>query len=90
MDRTRTTHRIEELAPDASNPQGSGRVGARVRCKTERGDRGDNKGVLTGVEDGGRRPKSEVNGGGGARAARSPGAAVLRGETGRRRVAQAG
>jgi hypothetical protein len=43
----------------ASNPQGSGRVGARVRCKTERGDRGDRKGVLTGVEDGGRRPKSE-------------------------------
>jgi hypothetical protein len=53
---------IEELATGAANPQGSGRVGARVRCKMERGDRGDCKGVLTRVEDGGRRPESEVNG----------------------------
>jgi hypothetical protein len=53
----------EELAPDAANPQGSGRVGARVRCKTERGDRGDRKDVLTIDGDGRMWPDLKVNGG---------------------------
>jgi glucose-6-phosphate dehydrogenase assembly protein OpcA len=58
----------------ASNPQGSGRVGARVRCKTERGDR---KGVLTGVETevGGR--NSKVNAGLAARLSSSRAAVQL-------------
>jgi hypothetical protein len=61
----------------ASNPQGSGRVGARVRCKTERGDRGDRKGVLTGwkTEGGGRNPK--VNAGLAARLSSSRAAVQL-------------
>jgi hypothetical protein len=33
-----------------------------VRSRTERGERGDREDVLTGTEDGGRRPNFEVNG----------------------------
>jgi hypothetical protein len=34
-----------------SNRWGSGQLGARMRCKTEREDRGDRDGVLTSVGD---------------------------------------
>jgi hypothetical protein len=38
------------------NCQGSGQLGARVKCKMERRDRGDRDGVLTSVENGWERP----------------------------------
>jgi hypothetical protein len=60
----------------ASNLQGSGRVGARVRCKTERGDRGDRKGVLTCEGEERERPALAVNAGGSSVWCRSGGAPV--------------
>jgi hypothetical protein len=43
--------------PGASNPRSSEQLGAWVRCKMERGDQGDRKGVLTCDWDEGRRPE---------------------------------
>jgi hypothetical protein len=60
----------------ASNLQGSGRVGARIRCKTERGDRGDRKGVLTCEGEERERPALAVNAGGSSVRRRSGGAPV--------------
>jgi hypothetical protein len=51
LERTGTPH-AQEHAPGASNPRASEQLGAWVRCKTERGDRGDRDDVLTSGGDG--------------------------------------
>jgi hypothetical protein len=55
--RRRGTARQGE-APGDLNRRHSGGLGIRLRCKTERGARGELAGVLTGVGDGWRRPES--------------------------------
>jgi hypothetical protein len=54
---TRTgAHGVQEHALGASNRRGSGQLEAWVKAKTERGDQGDRRELLTGVGDEGERP----------------------------------
>jgi hypothetical protein len=48
---TNTTHSAQEHAPGASDRWGSRQLGAWVKRKTERGDRGDRREVPTGTGD---------------------------------------